>query len=169
MSLPKEILEQLLSGYLDDALSADERARVERLIETDADAASQLEQLRDLRQALKEVSRADAGFKLPAGFADRVLDASVAAAASEGLSEDHPLVRLAEQPTSGRSAICGEDVLENPIAAKRHMGYLPEGAPSYGEMTVNEFLEFIARAREIPGPDVGRMAGAAKTSVRKSA
>ncbi len=104
MSLPREILEQLLSGYLDDALSADERARVERLVETDAEAASQLEELRELRMALKEVSRADAGFKLPDGFADRVLDASVAAAASEGLGDDHPLVRLAEQPSAGRKS-----------------------------------------------------------------
>jgi ABC-2 type transport system ATP-binding protein len=40
----------------------------------------------------------------------------------------------------------------DPIAAKRCMGYLPEGAPNYGEMTVKGFLEFIADIRELQGP-----------------
>lgn len=105
MSLPREILDQLLSGYLDDALSADEHARVERLLETDPEVARELEELRGIRSALRDVAVADAKFRLPAGFADRVLDASVATARSEGLSEDHPLIRLAEQPSSKRSSV----------------------------------------------------------------
>jgi ABC-2 type transport system ATP-binding protein len=50
-------------------------------------------------------------------------------------------------PTSGTASICGHDVLQNPIAAKQMLGYLPEGAPSYGEMTVSGFLGFIAQLR----------------------
>jgi ABC-2 type transport system ATP-binding protein len=64
-------------------------------------------------------------------------------------------------PTSGTALVYGHDVVEDSLAARRQIGYLPEGAPSYGEMTVREFLEFIARAREIPAPDVVGATGAA--------
>src|SRR5262249_51553495 len=47
-------------------------------------------------------------------------------------------------PTAGRASICGHDVETAPLAAKAALGYLPEGAPSYGEMTVRRFLAFIA-------------------------
>ena len=50
-------------------------------------------------------------------------------------------------PTSGRASVCGHDVEQDPLAAKACMGYLPEGAPSYGEMTVRGFLAFIADIR----------------------
>ncbi len=105
MSLPREILDQLLSGYMDDALSADERARVERLLETDAEVARELSELQGMRGSLRDVSRADSFVKLPEGFSDRVLDAAIACARSEGLSEDHPLVRLAEQPSTQRAVV----------------------------------------------------------------
>ena len=49
--------------------------------------------------------------------------------------------------TSGRISICDFDVAEQPLEAKRIVGYLPEGAPSYGDMTVADFLRFIARVR----------------------
>jgi ABC-2 type transport system ATP-binding protein len=54
-------------------------------------------------------------------------------------------------PTSGSARVCGHDVETEPLAAKRCMGYLPEGAPSYGEMTVRAFLEFIADIRALRG------------------
>jgi len=54
------------------------------------------------------------------------------------------------EPTSGSIRVAGHDVLSNPIEVKRRIGYLPEGAPSYGEMTVAGFLEFIAEVRGIP-------------------
>ncbi|MCP1374362.1 ABC transporter ATP-binding protein [Dyella lutea] len=54
-------------------------------------------------------------------------------------------------PTSGTARVCGHDVQADPIAAKRALGYLPEGAPSYGELTVREFLVFIARMRGLKG------------------
>ena len=55
------------------------------------------------------------------------------------------------EPTAGTVEICGFDVLNDPLQAKRKIGYLPEGAPSYGEMTVNSFLHFVADIRELKG------------------
>ena len=54
-------------------------------------------------------------------------------------------------PTSGRASVCGHDVETQATAAKRKIGYLPEGAPSYPEMTPRSFLEFIADTRELTG------------------
>lgn len=54
-------------------------------------------------------------------------------------------------PTSGSVNVCGFDVEQHPLEAKRTIGYLPEGAPSYGEMTVRAFLEFIADVRGVTG------------------
>jgi ABC-2 type transport system ATP-binding protein len=55
-------------------------------------------------------------------------------------------------PTSGRASICGHDVERDPVRAKRCLGYLPEGAPSYGEMSVRGFLAFIADLRGLRAP-----------------
>lgn len=60
------------------------------------------------------------------------------------------------RPTAGRSAICGWDVLDKPIAAKRHLGYLPEGAPLYPDMTPRAFLRFVASARGLHGRERDR-------------
>jgi len=61
-------------------------------------------------------------------------------------------------PTAGRARICGHDVSDQPIAAKRCLGYLPEGAPLYGEMSVGGFLKFIATLRELsPGRKRARL------------
>ncbi|WP_300618462.1 ABC transporter ATP-binding protein [Dokdonella sp.] len=54
-------------------------------------------------------------------------------------------------PTSGSATVAGFDVETHPLEAKRALGYLPEGAPSYGEMSVREFLEFVADIRELKG------------------
>lgn len=53
-------------------------------------------------------------------------------------------------PTKGKISVCGNDVAENPIEIKEKIGYVPEGAPLYGEMTVMNFLKFIADVRKIP-------------------
>lgn len=105
MSVPRELLDQLLSGYLDDALSPDERARVEQLLQSDDEIVKELDQLRELQSSLKAISAADSAIKLDEGFADRVLGAAVARAHAEGLSDDHPLVRLAEQPSTSRTGL----------------------------------------------------------------
>lgn len=55
------------------------------------------------------------------------------------------------EPTSGDIHVAGFDVETDPIQAKQRIGYLPEGAPAYGEMTVRGFLEFVAEVRGIPG------------------
>ena len=99
MSLPSELREQLLSGYLDDALTVDERTRADELLASDADFAAELNELREIRATLQMIGDAGSDAKLADGFADRVLDAAVARAQSEGLGEDHPLLRLAEQPS----------------------------------------------------------------------
>ncbi len=54
-------------------------------------------------------------------------------------------------PTSGSIRICGTSVIENPTAAKRHIGYLPESAPLYNDMTVTGFLNFAAEIRGLTG------------------
>ena len=50
-------------------------------------------------------------------------------------------------PTSGTARVGGHDIRREPIAAKRLFGYLPENGPLYHEMTVTEFLDFIAEMR----------------------
>jgi ABC-2 type transport system ATP-binding protein len=49
--------------------------------------------------------------------------------------------------TAGKVLVCGHDIETDAVRAKRRIGYLPEGAPSYPEMTPRSFLEFIAEAR----------------------
>src|ERR1700728_3313387 len=50
-------------------------------------------------------------------------------------------------PTEGTVSVGGFDIAENPIAAKKLIGYLPENAPAYTDMTVNGFLNFVAEVR----------------------
>jgi len=50
-------------------------------------------------------------------------------------------------PTAGRVQVCGYPVDEQPLQAKQRLGYLPEGAPAYSEMTPWQFLNFIADIR----------------------
>jgi ABC-2 type transport system ATP-binding protein len=54
-------------------------------------------------------------------------------------------------PTSGMIRVGGYDVLENPLPAKRLIGYLPENAPGYADMTVQGFLSFAAELRGLRG------------------
>lgn len=53
-------------------------------------------------------------------------------------------------PTSGSIRVCGHDVAAEPIPAKQQIGYLPEGAPLYSDMTPRAFLRFVAEVRGIP-------------------
>jgi len=55
------------------------------------------------------------------------------------------------EPSDGKIIVCGGNVLEEPIKIKRAIGYLPEGAPLYGEMTVYGFLDFVADIRGLNG------------------
>ena len=54
-------------------------------------------------------------------------------------------------PTAGRISVCGHDVVDDPIGAKAQIGYLPEGAPAYPDMTPRAFFEFVADVRRLSG------------------
>ncbi|HVX35064.1 MAG TPA: ABC transporter ATP-binding protein [Hyphomicrobium sp.] len=58
------------------------------------------------------------------------------------------------EPDAGKAVICGIDVFEEPKKAKMQFGYVPEGAPSYGEMTPRTFLSFIAEIRGFRGAQI---------------
>ena len=59
-------------------------------------------------------------------------------------------------PTAGRVMVMGQDVAKKPMNAQKQMGYLPEGAPSYGDMTVLNFLRFIGKIRGFNGEELDR-------------
>ena len=59
-------------------------------------------------------------------------------------------------PDEGTIRIGGVDIAENPVEVKRWIGYLPEGAPLYGEMTTGGFLKFIAGIRGYRGAEARR-------------
>ncbi len=52
--------------------------------------------------------------------------------------------------TSGEVKVDGHDIFDEPIEAKKHIGYLPEQPPVYGEMTPREYLMFVAEAKGVP-------------------
>ncbi len=58
-------------------------------------------------------------------------------------------------PTSGTARVAGFDVQENPIEAKRRIGYLPEHPPLYTDMLVRSFLRFVATIRDVPRKEIG--------------
>ena len=54
-------------------------------------------------------------------------------------------------PTSGTAVVGGHDVVKEPLEVKEKIGYLPEGAPAYPDMTPESFLNFIAEVRGLRG------------------
>jgi gliding motility-associated transport system ATP-binding protein len=69
-------------------------------------------------------------------------------------------------PTSGTAIVCGHDIATQPIPAKRCIGYLPEGAPAYPDMTPADFLDFIARIRGYAGSEVKTRIGRVVEMIR---
>lgn len=65
------------------------------------------------------------------------------------------------EPDAGTVRIAGIDMFDNPKAAKGKLGYLPEGAPAYGEMTAGDFLAFIAEIRGFDAAAAQKRVGAA--------
>ena len=59
-------------------------------------------------------------------------------------------------PSSGSAEICGYSILDDPLQVRNQIGYLPESAPSYEEMLVGEFLEFVAEIRGYSGMELKR-------------
>lgn len=64
-------------------------------------------------------------------------------------------------PSAGTARICGADVVDQPVKAKRALGFLPEGAPTYPEMSVAGFLGFTGRIRGFRGTELSRRVGRA--------
>ena len=64
-------------------------------------------------------------------------------------------------PTDGKALVAGYDVIDQPLEAKRRTGYLPESPPLYPEMTVREYLTFVAKIKAVPKAErPGRVAWA---------
>src|SRR6266849_1249878 len=53
-------------------------------------------------------------------------------------------------PSSGSAKVAGFDVETQSLDVRRHIGYLPESVPLYREMTVRDYLDFVARLRDVP-------------------
>ncbi|MDR1625822.1 MAG: ATP-binding cassette domain-containing protein [Spirochaetia bacterium] len=64
-------------------------------------------------------------------------------------------------PSRGRAVVGGYDVEKDPVRVKAAVGYLPESSPVYGDFSVEEYLRFVAAAREIPAEGRGRAVDAA--------
>jgi ABC-2 type transport system ATP-binding protein len=59
-------------------------------------------------------------------------------------------------PTEGRASVAGFDVFEQPFEVKKRIGYLPETPPVYPEMSVRDYLTFVANIKNVPSSDVKR-------------
>jgi ABC-2 type transport system ATP-binding protein len=57
-------------------------------------------------------------------------------------------------PTAGKATVAGFDVFEHPLEVKKRIGYLPEAPPVYGEMSVEDYLMFVARLKNVPSGEV---------------
>ena len=57
-------------------------------------------------------------------------------------------------PSAGTARICGHDIVDAPVEAKKQFGYLPENAPVYADMTVSGFLTFAAEMRGFKGTEI---------------
>ncbi|MFB3904253.1 MAG: ATP-binding cassette domain-containing protein [Acidobacteriota bacterium] len=57
-------------------------------------------------------------------------------------------------PTDGRAVVAGYDVFEQPLEAKKRVGYMPEQPPLYTEMSVDAYLRFVARIKGLPGENL---------------
>jgi ABC-2 type transport system ATP-binding protein len=59
-------------------------------------------------------------------------------------------------PSAGALTVAGHDTVQDPMAARRRIGYVPESVPLYTHMRVREFLAFMARLRGVAPAEVGR-------------
>lgn len=62
-------------------------------------------------------------------------------------------------PTAGTGSIAGHDIIDNPLEARRHLGYMPENVPLYEDMRVYEYLEYRAKLKGLYGSSVRRQIG----------
>lgn len=68
-------------------------------------------------------------------------------------------------PTEGSAKIGGVDVFDDPISVKKKIGYLPEVPPVYGDMTVQDYLVYVARLKQV---DPARLASLVESSIEKT-
>ncbi|MBV8811515.1 MAG: ABC transporter ATP-binding protein [Acidobacteriaceae bacterium] len=61
-------------------------------------------------------------------------------------------------PTTGSAKVAGFDVFEQPFEVKKRIGYLPEAPPLYPEMSVRDYLTFVARLKNLPAGEIGKRA-----------
>jgi ABC-2 type transport system ATP-binding protein len=71
-----------------------------------------------------------------------------------GKSTTMKMVTCFLTPTSGTARVKGFDILKNPIEVQKQLGYLPEAAPLYDDMTVQAFLSFVGRVRGFSGSEL---------------
>jgi ABC-2 type transport system ATP-binding protein len=69
-------------------------------------------------------------------------------------------------PTEGTARVAGYDVFEEPMEVKRRVGYIPETPPLYPDLEVEEFLDFCAKIRQVPGKDRAARIGEAIEKTR---
>lgn len=62
-------------------------------------------------------------------------------------------------PTEGNARVAGFDVFEQPFEVKKRIGYLPEAPPLYPEMSVEDYLTFVGRLKNVPGAEIKARAG----------
>ncbi|MCQ2370713.1 MAG: ABC transporter ATP-binding protein [Akkermansia sp.] len=62
-------------------------------------------------------------------------------------------------PSSGTASIAGYDILDHPLEARRHLGYMPENVPLYEDMRVYDYLEYRAKLKGICGSSVRQQVG----------
>ena len=68
-------------------------------------------------------------------------------------------------PTSGDAWVAGFNIWDQPMEVRRHIGYLPENPPLYNDLRVMEYLEFVARVKEIPH---GKIKDAVSSAIEKA-
>ena len=78
------------------------------------------------------------------------------------------LTGFLEPDSRHRARGCGHDVVEQPEGRKALLGYLPEGAPAYGDMTPGRFLDFIAEIRGLEGTAKAQRASPPRSSAPAS-
>ncbi|MCO8123712.1 hypothetical protein NHH03_18345 [Stieleria sp. TO1_6] len=103
MALPDNLLDELLSAHLDGALSGDECARVEQMLNADPAIATRMEQLRQQRDAFRGAALPVPS--LPQNFADQVVQAAIDQARAQQLPAGHPLQIAGRQESSQRAVL----------------------------------------------------------------
>lgn len=98
----------------------------------------------------------DVSFDVPAGQVAGILGPNGA-----GKTTTIRMITGALPPTAGRVTVAGHDTIDASIDARRHLGYLPEGAPLYPEMPVQRYLRYRAALFGLRGPRRAAAAGSA--------